>query len=160
MKFNFVRILCTHALKVLDKKNIKRLPTHYLLKRWTKDSKVCVIKDYRGIDIKGNSQELIGKRYSHLCRNFREISTLSAENKIIYEYVDRYSKKLLKEVQEMRKICHFSGVGDHLVVQGEADNMFQPNEDIASQDIRGIKTTYSWTSQKKVERCTRTVKKC
>jgi zinc finger SWIM domain-containing protein 3 len=67
MKFNFVGILCTHALKVLDKKKtIKRLPTHYLLKRWTKDAKVGVIKDYRGIDIKGNSQELIGKRYSHI----------------------------------------------------------------------------------------------
>jgi hypothetical protein len=59
---------------------------------------------------------------------------------MIYEYVDRCSKKLLKEVQEMRKICNFSGVEGHLVVQGEADNMFEPNEDIASQDIRGIKT--------------------
>ena len=33
MKFNFIGILCIHALKVLDKKNIRRLPAHYILKR-------------------------------------------------------------------------------------------------------------------------------
>jgi zinc finger SWIM domain-containing protein 3 len=34
MKFSFVGILCVHALKVLDKKNMMRLPTHYEFKRY------------------------------------------------------------------------------------------------------------------------------
>jgi hypothetical protein len=30
-----IRILCSHALKVLDMMNMKVLPEHYILKRWT-----------------------------------------------------------------------------------------------------------------------------
>lgn len=40
MKFEFVGVLCCHALKVLDYRNIKLLPTQYILKRWTKDARV------------------------------------------------------------------------------------------------------------------------
>ncbi|XP_023904302.2 protein FAR-RED ELONGATED HYPOCOTYL 3-like [Quercus suber] len=54
-KFSFVGILCAHALKVLEHKNVKRLPVQYVLKRWTQDAKAGSIKDYHGIDIKGNA---------------------------------------------------------------------------------------------------------
>lgn len=40
MKFEFMGILCSHALKVLDYQNLKLLPTKYILKRWTKDARV------------------------------------------------------------------------------------------------------------------------
>ncbi|XP_057464719.1 protein FAR1-RELATED SEQUENCE 5-like isoform X1 [Actinidia eriantha] len=40
MKFQFFGILCSHALKVLDYRNIKVVPTRYILKRWTKDARV------------------------------------------------------------------------------------------------------------------------
>ncbi|EAZ01211.1 hypothetical protein OsI_23236 [Oryza sativa Indica Group] len=39
-KFEFVGILCRHALKVLDHNNIKELPSEYILKRWTKYAKI------------------------------------------------------------------------------------------------------------------------
>ena len=74
-KFIFVGILCAHALKVLEHKNVKRLHIQYVVKRWTQDARASSIKDYHGIDIKGNAQESIGKHYSHLSHNAREIST-------------------------------------------------------------------------------------
>ncbi|XAR51953.1 hypothetical protein NMG60_11006765 [Bertholletia excelsa] len=40
MKFQFIGVLCSHALKVLDYRNIKVVPTRYILKRWTKDARV------------------------------------------------------------------------------------------------------------------------
>ncbi|XP_052196221.1 protein FAR1-RELATED SEQUENCE 5-like [Diospyros lotus] len=40
MKFQFVGVLCSHALKVLDYRNIKVLPGEYILKRWTKDARL------------------------------------------------------------------------------------------------------------------------
>lgn len=40
MKFEFMGVLCSHALKVLDYRNIKILPIQYILKRWTKDARV------------------------------------------------------------------------------------------------------------------------
>jgi zinc finger SWIM domain-containing protein 3 len=141
MKLNFVGIPCVHALKVLDKKNIKKLPINYILKRWTNDGKVGTIKDYRGIDIKANSQESIGKRYSHLSHNFREISTLAAESVTMYECANRCSKKLLKYLQEMRTKCYSDGVECQLEVQGEGGS--SSDEDVALQAVLGIKTKSS-----------------
>ncbi|KAL5864407.1 hypothetical protein ACOSQ3_001921 [Xanthoceras sorbifolium] len=40
MKFEFMGVLCSHALKILDYRNIKVLPSHYILKRWTRDARV------------------------------------------------------------------------------------------------------------------------
>jgi zinc finger SWIM domain-containing protein 3 len=137
MKLNFVGIPCVHALKVLDKKNIKKLPINYILKRWTNDGKVGTIKDYRGIDIKANSQESIGKRYSHLSHNFREISTLAAESVMMYECANRCSKKLLKYLQEMRTKCYSDGVECQLEIQGEGGS--SSDEDVALQAYLGLK---------------------
>ncbi|KAL6518769.1 hypothetical protein OROHE_017522 [Orobanche hederae] len=39
MKFETVGILCSHALKVLDYRNIKIVPGRYILKRWTRDAR-------------------------------------------------------------------------------------------------------------------------
>ena len=112
MKFSFVGILCVHALKVLDKKNIHILPTHYILKIWTQDAKVGSIKNYYGVDIKGNAQESLGNRYSHLCHNFREVSILAAKSEIMYDYAKRCFETLLKDLQKMRKKCYSLSMED------------------------------------------------
>lgn len=39
MKFESIGILCSHALKVLDYRNIKIVPSRYILKRWTRDAR-------------------------------------------------------------------------------------------------------------------------
>ncbi|XP_028122937.1 protein FAR1-RELATED SEQUENCE 5-like [Camellia sinensis] len=39
MKFQADGVLCSHALKVLDYRNIKVVPARYILKRWTKDAR-------------------------------------------------------------------------------------------------------------------------
>lgn len=39
MKFESVGILCCHALKVLDYRNIKIVPSRYILKRWIRDAR-------------------------------------------------------------------------------------------------------------------------
>lgn len=40
MKFQFEGILCSHAIKVLDYRNIKVVPTRYILKRWTRTARI------------------------------------------------------------------------------------------------------------------------
>ncbi|KAK1563092.1 hypothetical protein Q3G72_022179 [Acer saccharum] len=37
--FESMGMLCRHALKVFDLKNLTSIPEHYILKRWTKDAK-------------------------------------------------------------------------------------------------------------------------
>lgn len=39
MKFQSVGILCSHALKVLDYRNVKIVPSQYILKRWTREAR-------------------------------------------------------------------------------------------------------------------------
>ena len=139
MKFTFIGILCVHALKVLDKKNVKRLPTDYILKRWTQDAKVGSIKDYRVIDIKGTTQEFIGKRYSHLSHEFREICTLAAEGEMMYECTKRYFQNILKDLQEMRKKIYSNSMevhGDVLL----GDGGIESHGNITSQGNCRIKT--------------------
>ena len=96
MKFSFLGILCSHALKVLDKKNVKRILAHYVLRRWTQGAKIGSIKDYRGIDVKGSAQESVGKRLSHLSHKCLQINTLEAEREMMYEHVDKCFDKLLQ----------------------------------------------------------------
>ena len=79
MKFSFLGILCSHALKVIDKKNVKRIPVHYVLKRSTQDAKVGSIEDYHDNDIKGSAQESMVKHRSHLSHKCLQINTLAAE---------------------------------------------------------------------------------
>ena len=38
-KFEFVGIFCSHILKVISSKNITKISSKYILKRWTKDAK-------------------------------------------------------------------------------------------------------------------------
>ena len=118
------------------------------MKRWIQDANVGSIKNYYGVDIKGNAQESLGKRYFHLCHNFREVSILVAEFEIMYDYAKRCSDTLLKDLQEMRKKCYSLSMEDQTEVHDEivlgdvlqGDNRCQSHKGITFQDICGIKT--------------------
>ncbi|XP_059638968.1 protein FAR1-RELATED SEQUENCE 5-like [Cornus florida] len=109
MKFTFIGILCVHALKVLDKKNIKRIQSQYIMKRWTRDAKARTITNYHGIAASDSPTVSVGKRYSHLCRNFREISSLASEHEKLYAYANEHALVLLNGLEEMKKEIFLSG---------------------------------------------------
>ncbi|CAN1248822.1 hypothetical protein LINPERPRIM_LOCUS6889 [Linum perenne] len=101
MKFAFVGILCAHALKVLDKKNIKKIPERYVSKRLIKDAKDG---DLRSSVIAQESPErCIGKRYFNLNYNFREITTLAAETDTMYENTYEVFSKLMKDLRDIKR---------------------------------------------------------
>ncbi|XP_059623200.1 protein FAR1-RELATED SEQUENCE 5-like [Cornus florida] len=95
LKFTFIGILYVHTLKVLDEKNIKRIPPQYIMKRWTRDAKARTITNYHEIEANDNPKVSIRKRYSHLCRNFCEISSLASEHKKLYAYANDRALKLI-----------------------------------------------------------------
>ena len=110
----------------------------------------------------------MGKRYSHLSHNFREIATLAAESEMMYEYANVCFEKLLTDLEEMRKRCYFSSIKVRIEVQGEiipgdalqCDIRFESYEDITFPGICGIKNkTYCWKSKKQVKKCIRTIEK-
>jgi len=80
--FSRTGILCAHGLKVLDLMNIKILPTHYLLKRWTKAACDGSVRDKEGRNVVANpmlESQLRYKRTSHKFLNLAHKATYSPE---------------------------------------------------------------------------------
>ena len=66
--FEFSGIICRHILAVFRVTNVLTLPSHYILKRWTRNSKSGVIVDEHTLGLPGSSQESLTARYENLRR--------------------------------------------------------------------------------------------
>ncbi|KAL0539245.1 hypothetical protein IC582_023428 [Cucumis melo] len=97
MKFTSTGILCSHALKVLDRKNVKKLPASYILKRWTRDARAS---NDQTLNV---CEKSTGERYNHLCRKFYQITSLAAEHEKLFEHASQTFVQLLKDLEEMKK---------------------------------------------------------
>ena len=142
IKFRFAGILCSHALKVLEYKNVKRIPPHYILKRWTRDAKGWSITNYHGGQPNDNHKESVGKCYGHLCRNFREISSFTAEHEELIAYAHECSVELLKSLEQMKKNLCLDSTCVNQSSQGQA--LFDgncENEQISMKMLQNIEIT-------------------
>jgi zinc finger SWIM domain-containing protein 3 len=72
--FNRTGIMCGHGLKVLDLMNIKTLPTHYVLKRWTREARNGSIQDRQGRNVVENPKLEAQLRYKHLSHKFHSLA--------------------------------------------------------------------------------------
>ncbi|XP_010255612.1 PREDICTED: protein FAR1-RELATED SEQUENCE 5-like [Nelumbo nucifera] len=100
-KFEFVGILCGHALKVLDHKNIRLIPPRYIMKRWTKDSKGGNIMDFHGSAIQFDPKVDFGWHYQELYGKLDKIVARAMETEEGYMFASSYSDKLLQELEEI-----------------------------------------------------------
>ncbi|EOY34283.1 FAR1-related sequence 3 isoform 6 [Theobroma cacao] len=64
--FEYSGILCRHVLTVFTVTNVLTLPSHYILKRWTRNAKSVVATDERSSELL--AQESLTVRYNSLCR--------------------------------------------------------------------------------------------
>lgn len=64
--FEYSGILCRHILTVFTVTNVLTLPSHYILKRWTRNAKSGVGPDEQGSDPQGI--ETLTMRFNNLCR--------------------------------------------------------------------------------------------
>ncbi|XP_047045843.1 protein FAR1-RELATED SEQUENCE 5-like [Lolium rigidum] len=76
--FNRTGILCAHGLKVLDLMNIKTLPAHYVLKRWTREARNGSIQDREGNTVLENPKMEAELRYKDLSHKFHKIAQQAA----------------------------------------------------------------------------------
>ncbi|XVE94352.1 hypothetical protein REPUB_Repub02eG0001800 [Reevesia pubescens] len=65
--FEFSGIICKHVLAVFRVTNVLTLPSHYILKRWTRNAKSGVAVDGCTLEMPGNSQKSYAARYEDLC---------------------------------------------------------------------------------------------
>ncbi|KAF3611573.1 hypothetical protein DY000_02047089 [Brassica cretica] len=134
MKFSFAGFLCRHALKVLDKKNVRRIPSTYILNRWSKEAKARTISYYHSEIPKEAVKESIGKRYSYICRTFREIASVAAEHIELTSCVDEDAIELLKKLEEKKKDLVRA---NKWMLHSSEDKLVEEDEDVPN--VRGIK---------------------
>lgn len=61
----------------------------------------------------------MGKRYGHLCRNFREIASCAAEHEELFAYAHERLIELLRDLENMKKKLCSGHVSVHQNSQGE-----------------------------------------
>jgi zinc finger SWIM domain-containing protein 3 len=102
-KFEKHGILCSHALKSLDMMNIKWIPEAYILQRWTKEARSCIVQDNNGKDIVEDPKLEKLHRYKSLCKNFARIAARAVDFDESYFLLDSSLDSLNKTIEEKIK---------------------------------------------------------
>ncbi|KAL6575156.1 hypothetical protein OROMI_012441 [Orobanche minor] len=142
-KYTSVGILCAHALKVLDKKNVKKITPQYILKRWTREARAVSINSYHDNEVRGNPKESVGKRYGYLCRTSRDILTVAADDEELTKYAHECLVEMLKGLELIKKNRNKKGEGGlvekPIVAESlEIEGIVHSNADQTSI-VRGVK---------------------
>ncbi|KAK6926278.1 MULE transposase domain [Dillenia turbinata] len=101
LKFEHAGLLCSHAIKVLDHRNIKVVPSKYFLNRWTKDARTKSESKDGGCSAVENSKLAIASRYKDLCRRVVKISSRAAEFGEAYRYASRQLDEVMQGVEKI-----------------------------------------------------------
>ncbi|XP_020587576.1 protein FAR1-RELATED SEQUENCE 5-like [Phalaenopsis equestris] len=150
--FEFIGILCTHALKVLDFKNIRTIPDSYLLKRWMKDAKMMGVAGPCAPCLDPKIE--LRRRYKELCRLFIQVAAKAAETEETYAIAVGQVSKLLQEVEKrLRRRYKPDPEGENTELNGLDVELGQTMEgDVSSREqmqtrkLKGIEQT---TNKKK-----------
>ena len=82
--FEFSGIICRHILAVFRVTNVLTLPSHYILKRWTRNARSGILLDEHALGLPSNSQGSSAARYENLRREAIKYVEEGAESVCIY----------------------------------------------------------------------------
>lgn len=111
MKFEHVGFLCSYALKVLDRQNIKMVPFHYILRRWTKDARIESLRENYGFTEKDNERS-IATRYKDTCRNILKILARATIFDLAFEFAERRLDEVMQGVERILKFKPYTEAKD------------------------------------------------
>ncbi|CAJ2630076.1 unnamed protein product [Trifolium pratense] len=101
MKFEHVGFLCSHALKVLDYRNIKVVPSRYILERWTKDARLANIREIKHCKMQDNPKLVVASCYKDLCHRLVKLSARASESVEAYQFAVRQLDEVMEGVQKI-----------------------------------------------------------
>ncbi|XP_062119529.1 protein FAR1-RELATED SEQUENCE 9-like [Humulus lupulus] len=97
-KFEFAGILCSHILKVFSFRNVLKIPSQYILKRWTKHAKIGATGSTSEIKQGDDPKACLAMRYQDLSRSYTHIVTRASETEKAYKVARNVFKKLWDDV--------------------------------------------------------------
>ncbi|PUZ36773.1 hypothetical protein GQ55_9G064000 [Panicum hallii var. hallii] len=99
-KFEFTGLPCCHVLKILELRNIKELPPHYILKRWRKDAQSeAPGESYSYAAIDEDPRFSLSRRYNTLCRTLYKIAAKASESIEAYAFLENQYEQLVEQVE-------------------------------------------------------------
>ena len=133
-KFESFGILCCHAIKVLDVKDIKSIPNQYILKRWTREAKIGCVKDTHGRNVQDVNLDS-AQWYIEVCPKLVRIATSAFDCKEARIFVENAIRELSKQVYD---ICgkNLGLVTDNDNPQVNHDNPQVNNDNL---QVKGLK---------------------
>ncbi|KAL6893974.1 hypothetical protein ACP4OV_008072 [Aristida adscensionis] len=125
-KFEFIGLPCCHMLKILELRNIKELPTHYILKRWRKDAQSeSPGENYGFVAIEEDSKFSLSKRYSALCQNLYKIAAKASENIEASAFLQSQYEQLLEQVEVLLQAKLHGKSSLTTILKGNQQNLIQ-----------------------------------
>jgi len=110
--FNRIGIICAHALKVLDLMNIKSLPPHYILKRWTRHAQNGTIQDMHGRDIIENPKLDAMLLYRYFSHKLLNVAHRAANYPQCRALVDSAIDLFSQQIEEKIGACTSTSIND------------------------------------------------
>ncbi|GKV43297.1 hypothetical protein SLEP1_g50608 [Rubroshorea leprosula] len=111
-KFEYVGFLCSHALKVLDQRNIKVVPSQYILKRWTKDARIRSLREDSEFIGQENPELLVARHYKDLCQSIINIAVRAAESEEAFQFASRQLHEVIEGVEKILALKPEEAQGD------------------------------------------------
>ncbi|KAM3682319.1 hypothetical protein ACJW31_12G064200 [Castanea mollissima] len=145
MKFEYVGFLCSHALKVLDHRNIKIVPSQYIWKRWTKDGRSGSVRDSYEFTIQDNPKLVVASRYKNLCHKMLKLSARASESEEAFQFAASQVDEVMEGVEKILTLKHeeaqavtSSSTGAN-VFESEHADIFLDGNTLDDQDENGVK---------------------
>ncbi|GFZ14305.1 hypothetical protein Acr_24g0004950 [Actinidia rufa] len=99
-KSEFIRILCTHILKVFVRLDIVAIPDHFILSRWRQKANKFRIIDSEDLEHDDGKEKSEALRLSHMCQESTKLACLAAPSNEAYtiyiETMNGLFEKLIK----------------------------------------------------------------
>ncbi|XP_031270272.1 protein FAR1-RELATED SEQUENCE 5-like isoform X2 [Pistacia vera] len=114
--FEFSGIICRHILAVFRVTNVLTLPSHYILKRWTRNAKSGVLLNDHILGMPGNAQESSAARHDNLRLEVIKYVEQGAQSTHSYNVAMDALREATKKVAAAKK--HGPGVQQNTLFDG------------------------------------------
>ncbi|CAN6309082.1 unnamed protein product [Urochloa humidicola] len=125
-KFEFMGLPCCHILKILEVRNIKELPPHYVLKRWRKDARSeSPGESYGYAAIDEDPRFSLLRRHNTLYRTLYKIAAKSSESIEAYAFLENQYEQLVEQVEVLLQAKLHDKSSLNTVLKGHQPHLLQ-----------------------------------
>lgn len=113
-------------LKILEIRNIKELPPHYILKRWRKDARSeSSENNYTFATIEEDPKFSLSRRYTTLCQNLYKIAAKASESIEACAFLESQYEQLLEQVELLLQAKLYDKSSFSTLLKGHQQNLLQ-----------------------------------